>query len=614
MVSDELNPPIVDDSAAINEAARGVLADYLETGNPQYALLVDAPWGAGKTHFVRQETQCETNKDRLYVSLYGLSTAEEFDWAIVRALKPIAGGKAAMWGKQAKNLISGVQVAGFALDLNKVSVTEIILSSLPETLIFDDLERCRIPIDELFGLINRFVEHQKKKVILVANTAEHQSRRTYEKTREKLIGRVVRIEADPVAAIAGFWNAMPNGAGKSYLQENAALAIKVFREAGHNNLRLFRQSLVDAARMIDLVDESLRNNREPMERLLRTFLGLDMAFISGEITVADLKERSSLSVLSENKDSPVRPIGLVQKRHPEADILGYRGLIVSVDVGVKLIGNGYVSRDELNNSLRGTYHFATKEETPFWVNLWNWADMGEADVQSNLKEIDRKMDGDEITSPGILLQLFGAKSFMLKLGALSGTQGELADKIISTIERLKQKKLLPPYEPVTSRRGGYGFSYDSGTVSYGGFGYEIDDETRRVVAAMKSAQKHLFEELEPSNAQSLLDELQQSPELFLNSFDDVGKERSFSRTPILHYIDHTAFAAALLRTFNDNRDLAVKIGDVLKERRQAHRSDLAAEHPWFDRMDLALSRQANAASQILGAQIELYLRRHLRAN
>lgn len=39
-------------------------------------------------------------------------------------------------------------------------------------LIFDDLERCGIPINEVLGYINGFVEHQRMKVIVVANQKE----------------------------------------------------------------------------------------------------------------------------------------------------------------------------------------------------------------------------------------------------------------------------------------------------------------------------------------------------------------------------------------------------------------------------------------------------------
>lgn len=36
-----------------NKATSKVLEIYAETTDPQFALLVEAPWGAGKAHFVK---------------------------------------------------------------------------------------------------------------------------------------------------------------------------------------------------------------------------------------------------------------------------------------------------------------------------------------------------------------------------------------------------------------------------------------------------------------------------------------------------------------------------------------------------------------------------------
>ena len=47
-----------------------------------------------------------------------------------------------------------------------------LLSVKDSILIFDDLERCDCPINEILGYINTFVEHNGMKVILIANQKE----------------------------------------------------------------------------------------------------------------------------------------------------------------------------------------------------------------------------------------------------------------------------------------------------------------------------------------------------------------------------------------------------------------------------------------------------------
>lgn len=38
--------------------------------------------------------------------------------------------------------------------------------------VFDDLERCDCPLNEVFGFLNELVEHESTKVILIANEKE----------------------------------------------------------------------------------------------------------------------------------------------------------------------------------------------------------------------------------------------------------------------------------------------------------------------------------------------------------------------------------------------------------------------------------------------------------
>lgn len=62
---------------------------------------------------------------------------------------------------------------GIELDINNITeVTENLIPIKNSILIFDDLERCACPINELLGYINSFVEHENMKVIVVANQKE----------------------------------------------------------------------------------------------------------------------------------------------------------------------------------------------------------------------------------------------------------------------------------------------------------------------------------------------------------------------------------------------------------------------------------------------------------
>lgn len=154
-----------------NNHVRDYLSYYLNLPySPNYAVLINGPWGVGKTHLVREYLQREFDqKERkyVYVSLYGLSSLEEIDEALVEAIYPALGWKATkVAARVGKSLLKRVGV-----DVD-VKITDLINRFDPNVFIFDDLERYEAPINKALGYINQFVEHDGCKVILVANENE----------------------------------------------------------------------------------------------------------------------------------------------------------------------------------------------------------------------------------------------------------------------------------------------------------------------------------------------------------------------------------------------------------------------------------------------------------
>ncbi len=176
-----------------------LIMKYVDEKLYDYAVMIDGDWGCGKTFFVKnrlvneldkhEEELCETdsktdsekeNKKRniVYVSLYGVKSIDEISKQIL--MESYISNK--------NKLKNGVEIVGkllpTALDIFK-SVTKIdvddskvfdtINKFIPvknSILIFDDLERCDCPINEILGYINTFVEQSKMKVIIIANQKE----------------------------------------------------------------------------------------------------------------------------------------------------------------------------------------------------------------------------------------------------------------------------------------------------------------------------------------------------------------------------------------------------------------------------------------------------------
>lgn len=165
--------------------------DYIQDDKAKYAIMLSGGWGTGKTYLyehgiadaIRKLEYGKSKKKRkseVYISLYGVSTIEELTKEIVVnyflkcKLNENATGEKAFKGV---SKITGIVSKMLSFSVNNVSVS---MDKVPEifhentdfkdmVICFDDLERCSIPINNLFGLINNLVEHCNCKVIIIAD-------------------------------------------------------------------------------------------------------------------------------------------------------------------------------------------------------------------------------------------------------------------------------------------------------------------------------------------------------------------------------------------------------------------------------------------------------------
>lgn len=170
------------------EIIQGIL-DYLNNDKAKYAVMVSGPWGSGKTYLYEHgiSEAIETNENgknerkvNTYISLYGMATVEELTREIVLnyIIKSKLNGNVTE-GKIFQKLekITGILSKMITVSLNNVSVNfNDIKGVLQENvkfqnmvICFDDLERCNIPINIVFGVINNLVEHCGCKVIILAD-------------------------------------------------------------------------------------------------------------------------------------------------------------------------------------------------------------------------------------------------------------------------------------------------------------------------------------------------------------------------------------------------------------------------------------------------------------
>lgn len=180
-----------------SEEIESVIVEYLNNPNDEYAVMIDGEWGSGKTYFLKdslmrmiENIDNGKNKRRkyAYVSLYGVKSIEEISKEIVFQFLGKKNKKKVENGDAVLETVSNVLTASFGvvnIDLSKIKNILNKIEINDWLICFDDLERCSLPVNEILGYINRLVEHNKCKVIVLANEKEIGTVTLHQRLEEK---------------------------------------------------------------------------------------------------------------------------------------------------------------------------------------------------------------------------------------------------------------------------------------------------------------------------------------------------------------------------------------------------------------------------------------------
>lgn len=254
-----------------NQTIYDFLTTYVNMPIPNYAILLKGKWGCGKTFFVDQWLKGYSQPmdglgeedivlKPIKVSLYGMSNIGQITDAIDKELHPFLHSKFIKYAKKALNIFGkitisskfdligddGKEESSFSTSVDALSLLKSDDNRIKGVrfLIFDDLERCTIPIKELLGYLNYFVEMCKCHVVIIGDEtrAEESVQKNLVEFKEKTIGREFTIEPELDAALEYFLHEIFEVA---WLTDQKDLIIRTFNLTGCNNLRILRQCIYD---------------------------------------------------------------------------------------------------------------------------------------------------------------------------------------------------------------------------------------------------------------------------------------------------------------------------------------------------------------------------------
>lgn len=437
---------------------------YINIPDPQFAVMINGKWGSGKTYFIsRQKEKWEKSikspKNKIamrpiYISLYGLCETKQISQKIREELHPILYSKGAKIAKMVligtintfSNCSFDINGDGNADDLSKIFDANSLFSILSKPndritgnkiVIFDDLERCKICLDEVFGYINDLVEHSKCHVILLCdegilekNLSTTNDTIKYPAFKEKLIGQTLLFKQNYQDVITKFIS----GQGSKPISEHSRLIIDLFISSGIENLRIIKQCISDASRFISYIKKDAYNEdnyNDYVRSLLAYFVIVYCEYKSGNHSISEFQ---SYMPFHDEKKAEIRNMTDKYQNILNEHNIHNSSYIIQISDIVEYVKSGF-----LENASK-VFSSSTILNPPIasdWEDLYFYFKLEDEEFESKLEVVKSNFLNNHVEYVSIVIHVYALLLHFIKAGVINNiSQDSLKTKAIEHIDNI----------------------------------------------------------------------------------------------------------------------------------------------------------------------------------
>ena len=566
---------------------------YQTLKNPNYAVLITGEWGAGKTHQVKQAI---SDSERYYVSLFGVQTVEQLHAEVFAVASP----KLAKIGK----VVDGAsdKVASFGGLFAIAGATPSVFNAVfrrdvkpDRTLVFDDLERSDIPLKDVLGAINSYIEQHGFRVVVLAHDEEMTLK--FQNMKEKIFGQTIKVNPQTGDAFEYFLGKIKKDRTKRLVEDNRDEILAVFHASEVKSLRILRHVIEDLERLADtLLDEHI-NNLEAMAELVPLFVAFDIETRFGRIDGKALKNRQGVSMSyymrahGKTDDAlPEKPsLMLADERYANIEL---ENNLLSDDVLWSMFIEGSYPVKAIHKLLNNSTHFMKPQSVEPWRVVIKFDQLDDDVVNEAVARMEQQIADRSVTVSGEILHIFSLKLMMAEYQIQNRTMEEVVDEAICYINDLRTIGCLPPL--MTDL--GWMDSFDQ---SFDGQGYWVTESAKphfKVILDHLVATRRLaFVDQIPTIIESLLVMVRTDSKQFFEQVSPTNNgENPYARIPLLHHMSPEQFVSDWLNSPNENW----RNNYYALENRYSHgalKRELVDEQEWAFEVYQTLTRYADEA-------------------
>ena len=479
---------------------------YTALTAPHYAVLLTGKWGIGKTFFItrymekispKQQDESDTKnkksgtmstiikrvlkifskqKDKsekipkiIKISLNGVQTKDEIDDIIIKEFHPLMKNKSAkLTGKILSSFLKWKGV-----DFDNLKTDDLFNIYHPESIyIFDDLERCYMPMEASLGYINSFVENNNCKVIIIGNEeeivlhADKQEKSPYKSIKEKVIGKTLRMMPETENALIYFLEQIQNKEGREFLKSQRDLIIQMYQTSELDNLRILQQSLNDFERLYAYLEDRHKEHELFMKDFVMLFFVLSFEIKAGHFSCRDLEKWKDFEILkflnnsyaTDDKKKEIEQNDYLGKYGEHfGNVIKYNN-IFSYDMLTYILEDGFFPEDDIKQELDDLpAYFPSKEP---WRNLWHWINQKSEELDSMLEQFEQDFKERKYSDIGVILHVFGLRLFFSENGLLTQGTAEIGKECRQYVDEIVSSLSEESFDFETSRLTGmYGLGF-----------------------------------------------------------------------------------------------------------------------------------------------------------
>lgn len=524
-------PPDIRRADGPQSALRSYIDYYRKLAAPGFAVLVTGAWGIGKTHQVLHSLDAD---EFLHISLFGMRTAEDLRSAVFAQMYPsrhrikglVNDAKNSMHAASGFFALGGITPALMSAFLEKTVTTE-------RVLVFDDLERCRMPLKVLLGVINAYVEHSGCRVIVIVHDKKLVD--PYLKdAKEKLFGQTLEALPQREEAFAAFMAPHRGSAFGDFVTSYEQDVLDIFVKSGRPSLRLLKYLTEDLRRFHAVVDARHRENREAMAEVIKMISVFAIEVRDGVMSQTDLTGRHKHA----------GDVGsMISKANTRYGTIKLQSDTLQDELLTDMFIKGIFNAADISRNLDDSVHFFVPATDPPWRIVINFDKLDDEVVELAVKHMNEQIATLENIAPGEMLHILALRLMMAEQSISGQAPDTVVAEAMAYIDAMLEVGKIPA-RPATHDWHLQRFDAYDETLFW------VPEAMRRqfqqIVDHLKAAQEEALERTLQEARPGLIDAMQDGKNFFELLVTTYTGKNPFAHVSVLDMIEPKAFIDAWL--------------------------------------------------------------------